>query len=638
MTESLDFSNLAIDPRRRRREDELDFSAMAVQPQTSPDLSMEAPVQAPAMQPKPLGQADLSGGFLSRQDIPYVDPNAARMGAGMLAMGGGQAGWLAVLPEEILTVPLAGWVGGEAAKLINRLSGKSKPIESVGQALEEGLLETARDAAGGAVFKIGGKVIHAMGKAPNLLRGGRDAADMLEDYRNLEIPIPGNAGAITGNRATQSLESVLRKLPTSAALYQQADEATNIAFSRAGMRIAKSVGRPGEAVVVGRGIKGGLEGFADKVRAKGRVVFGAVKQAIGRDTPVAPQATAQHVDELLAPFTQTDGSLSPAARNLPPIVKDVAAELKAAPGGKLTWERMDALRKQVGEKLADPTLIEPNSKGQLKQMYKVLSADMEDVARSLGGQTLKKWQAARNYWSAAMDRVDLIRDVAANEKTEGAFKAAFSGSKDGPTLLRALRKSMPRDVWNDVVATKIAQMMEAPAGQQNALGNISSPAAFLTQWNNLRKGGNLNVLFGGNTKLRDSMNQLARVAESIKDTAKSGNYSNTGPFNYFANLLTDLPRTAAQVVVAGGVGAPGGVPGMVVSTGAGLLGPYAIAKAFLHEPFVKWLAIAPEAAKRGSQTMALHFARLAAIEANAPPETQEYIRVMRRDYENTVER
>jgi hypothetical protein len=590
--------------------------------------------------PKPMSIPD------APNKAPYVDPEAARLAGGMLAMGAGQAGPLAAVPEEIATVPLGGMLFAEGAKAFNRLMGSQPRVGAV-----EGMIEAGKqgvvDAASGAGVMAGGKLLKEAVRAPvRPLRahgGGKNGASRLaQDFRETGISLSGQAGALTGNKGTQAFEMVLRKLPTSAAAYQNVDEAANAAFRSRGLKIAGELSSITEPFVAGKSVKRGLEGFADQVRGKGRALFGAVKQIVGPQTPVQPANTAAYVEELVAPFRQANKTLSPAARgNIPPAVRDLMSELEQAKGQPMTWERMDAIRRGIGERLADPTLIEPNSKGQLKRLYGVLSNDMEDAVQGLGENALKKWTAARNYWRAAMDRVDLIRDIAENDVTENAFRAVFAGEKNGPTLLRAVRKSVPRDVWNDVLATKIGQMMQAAPGQQNALGTVSSPARFLTLWNQMDATAKA-VMFGADTPLRGQMDQLARVAEAIKDTAKESNFSNTGPFTYIANLLTHLPGTAAQAAFGAGAGAAAGVGGAATGTGLALATPYLSAKLFLHEPFVEWLAQASRIAMKTPQAttptkaIALHFARLAAIEANAPKDEAAQIRAFRKHYESQV--
>lgn len=563
----------------------------------------------------------------------YIDPTAARIAGGMV--GGVVGAPVAAVTgpfapaSELGIMALGGAVGAEAAKLFNQYSGAVPPDKRpLPQRLAQTAVETANDAAGGAAFGSAGKLLRETVRAPARLLRATDAKGALQDFQDLGIPIAGQAGAITGNKGTQGMEAVLRKLPTSAALYQEADEAANVTFRNAGQDISGLAGKPGEPVVVGRRIIAGLNTFADQVRAKGRALFDPLKQLIGDHTSVQATETQTFVDDVVKPFLDTGANgqpvFSPAAQTgVPPIVKQLYQELVPTQGA-ITYQRLDAIRRTVGERLADPTLIEPNSIGQLKQVYKVVTADMEKTVAQMGPAAIKRWTLAKRYWGAAMGRVDLVREITANPKTEDAFNAAFAGEKNGPTLVRALKKTIPADTWGDLVASKITGMIEATPGQQNMMGTVSSPASFLTRWNTLPNSVK-DTLFGTGSQLRPQMDRLARVAESIKDTAKERNFSNTGAANFFVNLLTNVPASLGTAIVGGAVGGgagyvTGGTPYTIgAGVAAGLATPYLTARALMNPDVVRWLANGAVIAQKGTPAgIMLHLSRLAAIEANNP--------------------
>ena len=147
----------------------------------------------------------------------------------------------------------------------------------------------------------------------------------------------------------------------------------------------------------------------------------------------------------------------------------------------MSYKTLKALRTKIGAALDDRQLIGDTSQGELKQLYGALSDDMTLAAAKAGPEALKAADRASKFWGAGRSRIDDVLTPVVNKKlSQDIFQAAMSGAKSGSQKLRALKKSLPKNEWDAVVAQQIKEMGLAKAGVQDVTGEVFSPASFLT--------------------------------------------------------------------------------------------------------------------------------------------------------------
>lgn len=103
--------------------------------------------------------------------------------------------------------------------------------------------------------------------------------------------------------------------------------------------------------------------------------------------------------------------------------------------------------------------------------------------------------------------------------------------------------------WGDVSASIVDRLGRVPAGQQNAAGDVFSPARMLTEWNKLSDEAKGVLL---KPSVRKEMDKLAEVAALAKDANAERNFSNTG--NAVGWLATIFGASADMGVTAGAIG------------------------------------------------------------------------------------
>lgn len=164
----------------------------------------------------------------------------------------------------------------------------------------------------------------------------------------------------------------------------------------------------------------------------------------------------------------------------------------------------------------------------------------------------------------------------------------------------------------------IKRMGDAPPGQQNEMGDAFSPSRFLTRWSEFSDDAKMTLF--GTGELRSAMDDLAKVANRMKEAQKYANTSNSG-----GAISVDKTNTGlAGALIAFFTGHP------VIA--AGLASPAAIqnisARLLTSPRMVRWLAKAPK--MQTQKEAALHVRRLSAIATRDPTIRNEVMQLQQR--------
>jgi hypothetical protein len=162
---------------------------------------------------------------------------------------------------------------------------------------------------------------------------------------------------------------------------------------------------------------------------------------------------------------------------------------------------------------------------------------------------------------------------------EQAASAALRGTGAGGTPLAAIRQEMPQAA-DELAAYKLRDMALANAGQQSADLNRLSPGTFLTDYAKLAPEAG-QALFSGDPRVQ----ALATVGDSMKNTARMLNTSNTGTYQAMRDTIGALVPGGA---VAGA--AVNGAPGATIGALGALLGPLAANYGAARVATSPWLA------------------------------------------------
>lgn len=220
-----------------------------------------------------------------------------------------------------------------------------------------------------------------------------------------------------------------------------------------------------------------------------------------------------------------------AARN------DVAAARETAntppQGGELSWGDMKRFRSIVGEIIGQPGIQRDGSDiAALRKLYGALTSDMEVTAAQAGPKALQEFRRANQFWRGREARIDEVFSALlgkdGNRSDEAVFKQINSWAKgdngDFSRIARTVR-SMPEDEANTVRSTLIQRMGMAKSANQDASGEVFSPALFSTEWRGMSPRAK-NVLFP-DKQHRDDLEKLALITDGMKKADQFQNFSNT---------------------------------------------------------------------------------------------------------------
>ena len=569
---------------------------------TPPDF---VPIPAPVVPDAPLR--------INRAPLQVLGGIGGSLVGGAAGVAGGPAAPATVPAGALMGGTLGAEFGGQFADFVNEsVLGNPDPRGAGRRVLDAGA-NMALDAEISAIVPGAGQQLKRLGAGiinPVRNRVARQGAlSNLQDFGEANIPIQGNAGAITGNRAVQGVEASLTRLPTSARAMQLSAQRTSNALADELERIVSGVGTARTKLTAGRQIVRGVDSFAEAVRNKGRVLFDAVP--IQKTHPVRMDNTRQFIGEQLEAFTK-----DPELRGIvaSPKLQGILTAVDRN-NGILTWEAAKRLRTAIGEQIADPSRIADASTGELKKTFAVLTADMQVAAEAQGGKALRQWNQARDFWNAAMTRLEVIERVTTSPAAEKAFNAALAGAKDGPSLLDALKKSVPKEMFADFKSALLHQLGLARPGAQDAVGEAFSPRTYLTGWNRLAPESKA-VLFGKAAPLRRELDRLARITSTFRDLDAVANPSGTAGANLYLQAIQG--GFGIAVGFQRGETITERVKNAAIGGGIALGAPVALAKLFQNPNFVRWLAQGVQIAPTNFSGLSAHLGRLSAIKARSP--------------------
>lgn len=210
-----------------------------------------------------------------------------------------------------------------------------------------------------------------------------------------------------------------------------------------------------------------------------------------------------------------------------PIMRDVTH------GGGLSWSDLKDFRTRIGEIIGQPGLASDGAQlGQLRSLYGALSDDMQTTAQHAGSDALNAFNRANTFARARSNRINNVVSLILGPNGDKAPQTAFEalqrlGNLKGgdPIKLAQALRSMPEDEANTVRATIMDDLGRASSGQQNATGDVFSPAQFVTNWNNISERAK-NILFTGDH--RQALDDLAQLFSGMKSSTKFANSSKTG--------------------------------------------------------------------------------------------------------------
>lgn len=384
--------------------------------------------------------------------------------------------------------------------------------------------------------RIAGQAGRAATKPVTPLQESARAADDLG-----VTPALGMNGKLSGWTA-----AVLEKVPFAGTAIQQDALRAVADVETAFARTMGRLGAGGTPDVAGATLQGGMARYVTRFRAKSNEMYDEVAKHLPGDTRVPLSNAEAMIADAKAAF---DGN--------PELAKRLGLTswdgvIEEARNGGISWSALREFRTSVGEAMRSTKgELGNDSSRRLGMLYSALSDDMEAAARAAGPDAVKAWEAANGHYRTGAERIGKFLDKdAAPERVFEAFVAMARSDRANSDVrrMRGILGAMTPTEKREVAASIVERLGRARPGQQNAEGDVFSPAVFLTNWNGLSKEAKVVLL---PESVRIELNKLAKVAERVKDAGAERNTSNTGSIQtgvaLTAGSFFDLGATAAAV-------------------------------------------------------------------------------------------
>jgi hypothetical protein len=574
------------------------------------------------------------------------------------SVGGGFAGAAAAAPTGLMAAPVSVPVGaalgsqaaGESYDLLMKALTGMKDTRSVPQRVMETAGATGVEAVMG---KVGAEIPGAFRGAVNMVRNrmaGAPTSQVAQEFT--AIGAKPSAGTVTGDRMLQRVENAVAQSAGGTGVMQRHDEALIDALGKEAEGLAQKFGpvqnKEGLGVVLRDASKGAIQRFSDRSEK----LFDVAAKAMPSNIETPMENTLRFAQEfknnsLSQKFPNVAGSVQ--NPKVSGIVNDLLTDVEnlfqsankgygAAPGQGVasnpgaTYQELKAIRSRVGKILGDPMGYPDFDRAQLKGLYGALSQDLDAIATKAGGDALKAHQTASRYFRYNLGKnVEFVNELADKKWDEQVYNLAMSGTRDGGSKLRTLRRNfiykdpdtgeVKSDAWDTLAGSVLYKMGLAKPGVQSADGNLFSPGTFLTNWNSMDDAAR-KQLFGGTRyeQLAPQLDRLTRLTAAVKDTSATRNYSNTAGALHFLTLLGAGAGAVGGMFSENGSGTGGALAGAT----AAIVAPRAVAKLMTSPKFVNWLGTTVKVANTNYNNVPAQIGRLISI-AKAEPELREEI-------------
>lgn len=350
-----------------------------------------------------------------------------------------------------------------------------------------------------------------------------------------------------------------------------------------------------EPDIAGEAIRKGMEGWIDKsLRGVARRIDDRLKARVPAETPTTTDETLKALSETIeeaGPFT---------AELVHPALTGIAKKLDDLQAGDgMSYKQLLNLRSAIGRKMSSPSIMADIPMGQLKQLYKALSKDIEATTMQVGDKRAVELLQRRNrHWRKGMARVEnFVEPILKKKVPEEAYAALQKSAEKGPTRIRELSKTLEPKQREVVIGTMLREMGEPTPGVRSVEYTFS-PETFYTNLNKLDEKGFVSLARGTQYARSQHLKDLRDVASRLREVDKV--LKNPSGTSYA------LLSGGAGLIGMGGVALGRPLEALaVLGTTAG--GSWATAKLMSSPSFVKWIA---QGAKTPASRAAGHFARL----------------------------
>lgn len=443
-------------------------------------------------------------------------------------------------------------------------------------------------AQGGHIAKAGRKYVIGETDDPTLV------AQRTKDMR--DVGIEPTAGMVSGSKRAALKENALR--PTSSG--REIDRRINDAFGTADQLTSdmadtiasqtNPTARPLTKAETGQA----LVDQAERVRLAGKNKATELYDDVGRATGDAP-AVGDASRKALADLHVKREGLSNSAKlteggQLKKAIAHAEAVVKDIDGGA-TFSTLKESRTSLNAMLRDKNL-DPVLKGHLQTVKNALTDDMAATARSAGPEAETTWKTADDFYKDFKDPETGFgkgSDVSTLLTKDGDTANGFiSGrTKEGAQRLNNIKQQVVKENgqehWDRYAATQFQQMATDASGNMSGTTLAKNYAKLAPEAKD--------AYYGPlGSELREGIERLVRVSETLKEYGKSGNHSNT---TTHSTLLQEMNPVDGKSLLAAALGGFKGVGAAVAGKAGNALSRRYQAKLLTDPKVVNLLADLP---------------------------------------------
>lgn len=339
--------------------------------------------------------------------------------------------------------------------------------------------------------------------------GTRDAALQAAQRVGVEVP-----EAVAGGPITRALGAAVRDAPV---VGQPIADATDKALSQiegAVNRTADSLGGS-SALGAGYAMKDNLVDWVKNVsRTEAEEIYKPARDLIG-DT----KAALTHTQDAIQRLTQEAAEIG---QKPPSVVNYLNASVAR---GDLTFEQMQRLRTEIGDRISGNIVPEPGSnKTALKVAYKALTDDIDALAASAGDKAQAAWKLSNDQFrtriAAKRDALTKIVGLEGEASAEDVARhlTTMAGAKRGADIerLRLAKETASPGAWNELASSVVGNLGRTPDG--------FSTARFRADYAKLSDEGKT-ILFSPENKA--ALDDIATLSRRFVQFDKLSNHSRT---------------------------------------------------------------------------------------------------------------
>jgi hypothetical protein len=325
---------------------------------------------------------------------------------------------------------------------------------------------------------------------------------------------------LVGNRLSNSAESALNKLSGNI------DDTANV------------LGTASNAIEGGGALQKGLRKYEQQTGDISTRNYNAVDSLIPPQTPAVTTNLQKFGSNYLDKFSDAP-NIGSAIKEAPvtgvsnAILKDTAPSIIKSPilganGQAITsvkqpqvsYNTIKNARSSLGEKAG-----RMDAPSEYKQLYGAASEDMKATAQGVSPDAAQAASRANNYYRALTQRNEKLKRFF-TQYQDGTFRMSPEKAAEASRAeLQLLKRSIPREEFNDYASSVIRKLGDTPSGVKDATGDVFSANTFFTKYDELKKSGRTEVLFDATH--RAELDKAADVAARFRKLSKASNPSGT---------------------------------------------------------------------------------------------------------------